>query len=211
MGITIEFFGKSVHAHSQQKGVDAIRMAVQAYTALEMMVAREISADTPAIYNVGAFNAGVTNNIVCDYVKLFLTTRAWSDDVTAFMERRTREICEATAAMCGGTAKITVTKMLPYVINDDTMTDSLRKTATKALGEENVLAAPRTMGGEDFSFFSRKKPCTFFRLGTANPDHPEDTSHPLHTDRFDVDERCFATGIPVFVNFVLDNQNGMQF
>lgn len=211
MGITAEFFGRSVHAHSQQKGVDAIRMAVQAYTALEMMVAREISADTPAIYNVGAFNAGVTNNIVCDYAKLFLTTRAWSDDVTALMERRTREICEATAAMCGGTAKITVTKMLPYVINDVTMTCCLRKTAVKVLGEENVLAAPRTMGGEDFAFFSRIKPCAFFRLGTANPDHPEGTFNPLHTDRFDVDERCFAAGISVFVNFVLDNQDGIQF
>lgn len=211
MGIVVEFFGKSVHAHSQQKGVDAIRMAVQAYTALELMAAREIASKEPIVYNVGAFNGGVTNNIVCDYVKLFISARAWTDEITEFMERRTREICEATAAMCGGTAKVTVTKLLPYVKNDMAMVRQLRKTAGKLLGEEHVRPIVRTMGGEDFAFFTRKKPCVFFRLGTTNPDDPADTSYPVHNVHFDVDERCFEYGIPLFVNFVLDNQDGIEF
>ena len=211
MGIIAEFFGKSVHAHSQQKGVDAIRMAVQAYTALEMMAAREIASKEPIVYNVGAFNAGVTNNIVCDYAKMFISARSWNDEITDFMERRTREICEATAAMCGGTAKVTVSKLLPYVKNDPTMADQLRKSAVKVLGEDHVLPIVRSMGGEDFSFLSRKKPCVFFRLGTTNPDDPADTSYPVHNVHFDVDERCFGVGIPIFVNFVLDNQDGITF
>ena len=102
-------------------------------------------------------------------------------------------------------------KLLPYVNNDDTMLRQLRITAAKLLGEENVLDTPRTMGGEDFSFISRKKPSVFFRLGVTNPDDPQDTSYPLHHDHFDVDERCFETGIAVFVNFVLDNQDGIVF
>jgi len=211
MGIVVEFFGKSVHAHSQQKGVDAIRMAVQAYTALEMMAAREIASKEPVVYNVGAFNGGVTNNIVCDYVKLFISARAWTDEVTDFMERRTREICEATAAMCGGTAKVTVTKLLPYVKNDETMVRQLRATAAKVLGQEHVHPIVRSMGGEDFAFFTRKKPCVFFRLGVTNPDDPADTSYPVHNVHFDVDERCFGVGIDLFVNFVLDNQDGIDF
>lgn len=211
MGIVVEFFGKSVHAHSQQKGVDAIRMAVQAYTALELMAAREVASTDPIVYNIGAFNGGITNNIVCDYVKMFISARAWKDDVTDFLERRTKEICQATAAMCGGTAKVTVTKLLPYVKNDATMTRLLRQTAGKLLGQEHVRPIVRSMGGEDFAFFSRQKPCVFFRLGTTNPEDPADTAYPVHTDRFDVDERCFETGIPLFVNFVLDNQDGITF
>ena len=189
MGIVAEFFGKTSHAHTQQKGVDAIRMAVQAYTALEMMAAREIASCEPIVYNIGAFNGGVTNNVVCDYVKLFISSRAWSDEVTDFLERRTREICEATAAMCGGTAKVTVTKLLPYVQNHDIMVTQLRKTAAKVIGADRVQAVARSMGGEDFAFISRKKPCVFFRLGTTNPDDPEDTSYPVHNVRFDADER----------------------
>ena len=44
-----------------------------------------------------------------------------------------------------------------------------------------------------------------------NPDDPADTSNPLHSATFDADERCFETGIALFVNFVLDNQDGIQF
>ena len=211
MGIVAEFFGKSAHAHSQQKGVDAIRMAVQAYTALELMAAREIASGEPIVYNIGAFNGGVTNNVVCDYVKMFISSRSWSDEVTDFMERRTREICENTAAMCGGSAKVTVTKLLPYVKNDHIMVGQLRQTAANLLGEENIIPLARSMGGEDFAFISRKKPSVLFRLGVTNPDDPTDTAYPLHNVRFDADERCFDTGIRVFVNFVLDHQDGIQF
>lgn len=210
MGIVVEFFGKAVHAHSQQKGVDAIRMAVEAYMGMELMAAREVASKEPIVFNVGAFNAGVTNNIVCDYAKLFISARAWSDDVTAFMERRVREICQGVATMCGGSAKVTVTKLLPYVKNDPVMVRQLRATAGRLLGQEHVHPIVRSMGGEDFAFFSRQKPCVFFRLGTTDPERPE-TAISVHNVRFDVDERCFEVGIPLFVNFVLDNQDGITF
>ena len=211
MGIVVEFFGKSAHANAPQKGVDAIRMGVEAYTAMQMVVAREVTPQEPCVLNVGAFNAGQTNNVICDYAKLFLSLRTWSDELTETMERRIRQTCEGVAQMCGGTAKVTVTKLLPYVKNDGTMLCQLRKTAAKVLGEEHIRPIARSMGGEDFSFISRKKPCVFFRLGTTNPDDPEDTSYPVHNVHFDADERCFATGISVFVHFVLDNQDGIDF
>ena len=210
MGIMAEFFGKSAHAHSPQKGVDAIRIAVQAYMGMQTIVSREAPAQEPCVLNVGAFNAGHTNNIICDYAKLFISTRTWSDELTATLEKRIREVCEGTAAMCGGTAKVTVTKLLPYVLNHQVMADKLRQTAVKLLGEENVIVPVRTMGGEDFSFLSRVKPGVLFRLGVSN-DHNPDTLAPLHNGHFDLDERCFETGINVFINFVLENQDGIAF
>ena len=69
---------------------------------------------------------------------------------------------------------------------------------------------PPLQKGEDFAFFSRIKPCVLFRLGTRNEENP-DTQVPLHNDHFDIDEECFANGISLFVNFVLDNQNGITF
>ena len=204
MGILTEFFGKSCHANIQQKGVDAIRMAVQAYMGMELMLAREVPSRAPAVLNVGTIHGGNTNNIVCDYVKMFLTTRTHSDELTALMERRIREICEATAQMCGGESKVTVTKLLPYVINHPDVTASLRTSAAAVLGEECVHTAERSMGGEDFAFLSRVKPCAMFRLGVG------DTT-PLHSTTFCPDEGCFDTGIAVFTQFVLDNQDGIEF
>ncbi len=204
MGIEIEFFGKSAHAHSQHKGVDAIRMGVQAWTAMELMLAREVDSRAAAVLNVGSFHGGNTNNIVCDYVKMFLTTRTHSDELTAFMERRIREICEGTARMCGGETRVTVTKLLPYVINHPTMTKALARSAAAALGGDNVREQYRSMGGEDFAFLSRKKPCAMFRLGVG-------PGPGVHNDKFNPDEGCFETGIRVFTRFVLDHQDGIKF
>ena len=47
-----------------------------------------------------------------------------------------------------------------------------------------------------------------FRLGVGNDTTP-DTRCALHNDYFDADERCFVS-IPLFVSFVLDNQDGID-
>ena len=210
MGILCEFFGTTAHAHSQQKGVDAIRMAVQAWHSLEIMAAREIPSTESFVFNVGQIQGGNTNNIVCDYCKLFISARAWTDERSAQMEKRVREICESIAQMCGGTAKVTVTKLIPYMDNNPILVEKLMESAKKTLGEENVGIYARGMGAEDFSFISRKKPAVMISMGTGCDDKP-DTRRPLHNSHFDLDERCFDTGIAMFVNFILDYQDGIEF
>lgn len=208
LGMFVEFFGKPSHAALQHQGVDAIRMAVEAYIAMELMIAREVAGKSPCILNIGAFNGGITNNIVCDYVKLFLTNRTHSDELTEFVERRIHEICENVAKTAGGKAVVTRAKLLPYVNNHSQVSKLVISAAQKVVGKEKVKEQNRTMGGEDFSFLTRMKPGCMFRLGINNPTIPG-TQVSLHNDHFDVDERCFDIGIPVFVNFVLDNQDGL--
>ena len=203
-GMRAEFFGKSCHAHSQEKGVDAIRMAVQAYMGMELMLAREIPSRAAAVLNVGTIHGGNTNNIVCDHAEMFLTTRTHSDELTAFMERRIREICDATAKMCGGEAKVTVTKLLPYVINHPVMTANMRASAAAVVDAECIHEGVRSMGGEDFAFLSRVKPCVMFYLGVG-------ITTPVHSTTFCPDESAFETGIAVFTRFVLDHQDGIYF
>lgn len=210
MGITIEFFGLSSHAASQHKGKDAISMAVEAYNMLEIMVAKELPPTEPRLYNIGTIHGGETNNVICNYCKMFVSSRTHSDENTEFLLRRTREICEGIAKIHGGEAKITVNKLLPYVQNNPVMFQKVNETAAKLLGAENVITGiKRGLGGEDFGFLSRKKPCCQFNLGTRGED--PNTAKPLHNDHFDVDERGLPIGIDLFVQFVLDNMNGIQF
>lgn len=208
MGFTVEFFGTSSHAASQQKGKDAIAMAVEAYSAMEIMVAKEFAPTEPRLFNIGVIQGGQTNNIICNYCKMFGSARAHSDAVSEKLITRIREICEGVAKMNGGEAKVTVNKFLPFVLNNEAVAENLRVAARKIVGEENVFVPGRGLGGEDFGFLSRKKPCAFFRLGTRNG---EATSHVLHTVKFDLDENALAIGMKIFIQFVLDNQGGIQF
>jgi len=210
MGILCEFFGRSAHAHSQQMGVDAIRMAIQAWHSMEIMAAREIPSKECFVFNVGQIQGGNTNNIVCDYCKLFISARAWTDELIDFVERRVRQICESVAQMCGGEAKVTVTKLIPYMDNNPILVEKLRQSAERTLGKGNVGEYARGMGAEDFSFISRKKPAVMISMGTGCDNNP-DTRRPVHNNHFDADERCFDTGIEMFVNFILDLQDGISF
>ncbi len=208
MGFTAEFYGTSSHAASQHQGKDAIAMAVQAYNALEVMVAKEFNPKEPRLLNIGAFNAGKTNNIICDYCKLFGSARSHSDAVSEKLEQRIREICQGVAAMNGGRAEVKVVKFLPYVINHPVITQKMRQAAEKTVGAENIVEVERNLGGEDFSFLCRRKPGMMFKLGTRGT-APE-TGLALHTCSIDVDPACFQIGIDTFTQFVLDNMDGIE-
>lgn len=208
MGMTVEFFGTSAHANAQQKGKDAIRMAVEAYMAMENMAAKELDPTEPKVLNIGVFEGGHTNNVICDYCKLFLTIRTHCDEVTDFMHRRIEEICCGIAMMHGGHAKVTVNKRLPYVLNDDRVVKALEATAKSVVGEAKIFVAPRTLGGEDFGFLSRKKPCAMFRLGSRS--ELPGTDRTLHNAGVVFDEGCISVGIDMFTGFVLDYQEGIE-
>lgn len=208
-GVTVEFFGKNSHAADQQNGHDAIAMAVQAYMAMETMIAKEFKAKEPRIFNVGAFNGGHTNNVICDYCKMFCTIRTFSDEVTEKILNRMRQIADGVAAMSCGTAKVTVNKHLPYVLNNPIVKQKVDEAAAKVIGAENVLVKKQGMGGEDFSFMSRKKPSMQFNLGSMMQDPA--LRHTVHHPKFNIDEDCLAVGVKIFLQFVLDNMNGIQF
>ena len=207
MGITAEFFGMAAHANAQHKGVDAIRMAVESYTAMENMAAKELPPTTPRLLNIGVFEGGKTNNVICDYCRLFMTTRAHSDEVTDYMYRRIGEICKGIAQLHGGRAEVTVNKLLPYVLNNEVVAGKLEAAAETVVGKAHIGIHPRSLGGEDFGFLSRKKPCAMFQLGSRS-DLPG-SEKALHSADVNFDENCMKVGIQTFTQFVLDNQDGI--
>jgi amidohydrolase len=205
-GFTVEFFGESSHAAHQHIAKDAIAMAVKAYNAMHIMVAKEVPFSERRILNIGQFEGGKTNNVVCDYCKLFGTIRTWDKEVNDFIFKRICDIADAVARESGGRAEVQVKKFLPYVYNDPVITEKIKKAAVKVLGENKVFPKNRSMGGEDFSFFAMKKPGAMFRLGSRNKEKGIVSS--IHQDTFDVDEGCIEVGINIFCQFVLDSMNG---
>ena len=135
-----------------------------------------------------------------------MSDKAYDDETNAYLTGRIRQIAEGIAAAQNGRAEFTEMKFLPYVVNDATVTERMALSAEALLGKDKVLHKKRTMGGEDFSYLCRQKPGMMFRLGICGG--PE-TGYALHTDTFDVDERCFGVGIDLFVRFVLDNMQGI--
>ena len=208
-GFYLEFYGKSAHAAAQHQGIDAIMMAVKAYTEIEFMIAKEIKAKDPIIFNVGSIHGGVANNIICDKCTMFCTLRTQNQANADYILGKIRKIIAAIADVAGGEAKFIESKHYPIVVNNDIMVDRFVETASKIVGRENIKEAIQGMGGEDFSYFANEKPGCMFNLGIRNEELGYTAG--LHNDHFMIDESALQLGSDIFVQFVLDNMSGISF
>lgn len=209
LGFQADFYGKSCHAALQHNGKDAIMMAVEAVAAMQIMVAKEIDGRKNRVLNIGYFHGGEAANVLCDHVQLQGTLRTWEDEVNDYIVERLEQICTGTAAMAGGKAEFKVLKYLPHMLTHPTVHEKLREVAVRLVGQEQVVKKVRSSGGEDFAFLTRKKPCGQFKVGVKPADMTEKNKG--HSGTLRVDNGCFKLAIDMFMGFVLDNMNGIDF
>ncbi len=208
-GRTIEFFGKNAHAANQENGIDAIMMAIKAYTEIEFMIAKEIAAREPIIFNVGTINGGTSNNIIASSCKMYFTLRTWEEKTEKTVLEKIDRICKSIAEISGGEYKITELKHYPIVKNNEIMHGLIKNAAESVIGGESIKTKKRAMGGEDFAYYANEKPGYMFRLGVKNEE--KGIVNTVHTDIFDIDEEALIIGSDVFVKFILNNMDGIDF
>lgn len=209
-GFYLEFYGKSAHVANQQKGIDAIMMAVRAYTDIEFMIAKEIKANDSVIFNVGAINGGTANNIICDKCTMFCTLRTQKEENADYILGKIKKIIASVADSAGGEAKFVESKHYPIVYNDEVVAEKVRAAAERVVGREHLLPKnTRGMGGEDFAYFANFKPGCMFRLGVSNAECG--FGGMLHNGNLLLDEDALEVGVNIFVQFIIDNMNGIDF
>lgn len=208
-GFYLELYGKTAHAADQQNGIDAITMAVKAYTEIEFMIAKEIKANDPIIFNVGSIHGGVANNIICDKCTMFCTLRTQKQENADYILAKIRKIIDSIADVSGGEARFVESKHYPIVINNEVMTERIIESAASVIGRENILPMEQWMGGEDFSYFANEKPGVMFELGVRNEELGYTVG--LHNSKFMLDESALKIGSDIFVRFIKDNMNGIKF
>ena len=99
----------------------------------------------------------------------------------------------------GGEAELDYQRGYPGVVNDQRMTDLVRRAAVKALGAEHVQEATPLMAGDDMAYFLQQVPGSYYWWGIT----PESGMiAPAHTPRFDFDENAFVTALKVNVEIV---------
>jgi amidohydrolase len=189
--------GKSSHAAYPEQGIDAIVVSAAVVQALQTLVSRSISALDSAVITIGKIQGGKRSNIVADEVTLTGTIRTLSEDVRRFLCSKTAETCTQIAAAFGASCEVQTIPSYPVLVNDEQATELVRDTATDILGASMVHLRPKpVLGVEDFAYYLRERPGTFWHLGCGKPGR---ASPPLHSPEFDIDEGCLAVGVAVQV------------
>ena len=204
--VKITVRGKAGHGAYPDLGTDAIVCAAQVITALQTVVARNVSPLQSAVLTIGVIEGGTAQNIICDEVRMRGTLRTANADLRAKMKELIAAIAKNIAIGMGCEAEVDVIPGYAALVNDDNEVSRIKRVAGRLFGEENVVekAAP-SMGGEDFSFFSDCAPGAFFHVGCVNPEWMP--APPLHSRDFRIDEDCLTIGTLMHVALVLDGSN----
>jgi amidohydrolase len=157
------------------------------------VVSRNVDARHSAVLTIGTIQGGTQGNIVASRVEMVGTVRTLEPMIRELVLRRARETAEGVAAALGASAEVEIRPSYDPLINHDAMVDVVRANSIRLLGEPNVAVVARpSLGVEDFAFYVSHVPGAFYSLGVRN--EAAGIVHPVHNEKFDVDERCLALG-----------------
>ena len=184
--VTVE--GEGGHAANPHEGVDPVYVASQIVVALQSLVSRRCPPGVPSVLTVGRLIADGATNVIPDTARLEGTFRAMDENWRFRAHALFRQLVQRTAEAHGATAEVEVLEGYPALFNHDAPTMLVRRAATEYVGPDRTVEADRWFAGEDFAYFLRECPGTFYQLGVGS-------EHGLHTAQFDPDEEALRTGV----------------
>ena len=199
---TITIHGKGGHAASPHRTVDPIVVGAHLITALQTIVAREVSPNEPAVITIGSLISGTTNNVIPDRAVLTGTVRAYHADVRRTMERRIGELARGIARAMRANAEVDYQVGYPVLVNDPHAVGVVKAALGKVLGSGAVIDREAVLGAEDFAFILQKVPGAMIHLGVR--DRAWERPRPVHTATFDLNEEALPVGVAALAATALE-------
>ncbi|MDQ2959462.1 MAG: M20 family metallopeptidase [Candidatus Dormibacteraeota bacterium] len=194
--------GKGGHGAFPEQSADPIVAVAHIIAALQTLISRELSSSERAVLSVCQVNAGTAFNIIPDVADIAGTMRTNSPHAQELLTRRADELAGGIARSFRCTAEFTLDELVPQVINDETVSDGVRRSAERVVGAASVVVSEPVMAADDVAFFMRTAPSCYFFVGAAYTDGRPQTPH--HSSLWDVDERALAVGAEVLLGTALD-------
>jgi amidohydrolase len=180
--------GKGGHGAVPNLAVDPVVTAAQIVTALQSIVARNVSPLQSAVVSVTTIHGGDAFNVIPSQVELTGTIRTFDPVVRQRILERFHQVVVSQAEAFNCQIEVDIQSITPAVINNPKVAARVQSVAGDLLPESELDTHYSTMGSEDMSFFMQEIPGCFFFIGSANPEKGLDSAH--HHPRFDFDERA---------------------
>jgi len=139
----------------------------------------------------GSLHAGAAPNVIPDHGLVSGTVRILDAVAWADCEAIVRSAVDDIVRPYGVQAEIDYQRGVPPVVNEPVSNRILTRAVRAVLGEGAQVAAPQSLGGEDFGWFLERIPGAMMRLGTRTPGG---ATYDLHQGNLRVDERCVGVG-----------------
>jgi amidohydrolase len=197
----ITLHGKSAHAARPQQGLDTITAVANLINMLQLVVTRSIDPGVPVLLNVGTLQGGYRRNVVADRVELTGTVRALDQYLLdVVFKERINDVLEGLSLALGINHNLEYYSEVPVLMNDNRFGEAVYERLNSLPSETNVttlITNENTLTGEDFAFYTQRRPGLFLYLGCTDPS--TNTVIPLHNPKFNFDENAIGIGVMAMV------------
>jgi amidohydrolase len=184
------------------KGIDAIVVAANLVSALQVLVSRDVSPFEPVVVTIGEIHGGKARNIMAGSAYIAGTVRTWTPAMAKAVPERIEQIVTRTCSAYGARAKLSYTRGNPGLSNDAACAARAQQSVRRVLGDCALATYEGTLSGEDFSEYLAFVPGVFAFIGARN--EAAGAVHPQHSCYYTIDESVLVGGAMVAAQYAVD-------
>ena len=198
--ILVHIEGAGGHGAMPHMSADPVVAGAAIVMALQTIVSRNVDPLKMAVITVGAFQAGVANNVIPQNAVLKLSVRALDRGVRALLRQRIVEVVELQAKSYGVTARVDFLPGYPVLVNTPAETEVAREVAVALVGEDNVVLQTEPLtASEDFAYMLDQVPGSYLFIGNGDAAHGGHGACMVHNPNYDFEDRNIPVGAAFWV------------
>ncbi len=184
--------GKGAHAAQPHRGNDPILAAAELIQHLQSLITKSRNPLMPGLLAITSIHGGTATNIIPEVVEMKGTLRSFDDTWREFMLQEIISRTEKICCLSGVKGECNVVRGYPAVWNDPKSTEFVQDISRKVVGSKNTLSFEPKMWGEDFGYYGKHIPATFWMLGVKKIGFEDIPG--LHNPNFIPDEEALPIG-----------------
>jgi amidohydrolase len=192
--------GRGGHAALPHTTLDPVACAGQLITALHTIVGRKMDAMAGAVILsvTGIKTSSYAHNIIPENVEIMGTFRTFNAYTSEMLEQHVRDVSRSVCESVGCSAEVVVRHLTIPVVNERSVTRTLRDSFSHLLGEAALDTQIRTMASEDMAYLMDDIKGAFFFVGCAN----SELVYGHHHAKFDIDEQALPIGMTLMASAI---------
>ncbi len=193
----ITITGKGTHGAWPSNGIDPVIAACHVTTALQTVVARNLSPLDMGVLSVTRISGGDAYNVIPERATMGGTVRAMKRETLDQIEDALKRVAKGVAEGLGAKASVDYRLIFAPLQNAAEPTAAIADAAAEIVGEGQVdRKKPPAAASEDFAFMLEKVPGAYINLGNG------EGSAPVHNDRYDFNDEAIPFGAAMFARLV---------
>lgn len=189
--IEVRLTGTGGHTSRPHLTSDLTFALAKVTTELPAVLSRRMDPRAGVSMVWGSLHAGSAANVIPDHGVVTGTVRILDAVAWAYCEEVVRTVVDEIVRPYGVTSEIDYQRGVPPVVNEPVSNRILAEAVRAVLGDRGQVAAPQSLGAEDFGWYLDRVPGAMMRLGTRTPGGP---TYDLHQGNLRIDERAIGIG-----------------